>query len=259
MPTPVLIGLVAVAALVVGWLAYTLVSGGSDDETATDETPSTTVTIPTESTVVAPPLAAGAPATVPIEADTNDSPRVHPMTMTGGQTGTIVVTSDQRFTPQVALLTPEGTEVPMQGLALGRRGAAVAVSAPSAGEYSLLISGFSSVQTAYTVEFHADEAFLTPAQLAVGDCVNRLEGEDWRSVSGFFVIGCDQPHEGQVFEQVAGATESGQAAQERCDVARNEHILLPGFVNWFAYWGGDLTCILTSGTGAPLTGSLVSN
>jgi len=253
-----LLGLIAVGVLVVSALGYLLLSGGSDDEDAsTDEAP--TETIETSSTVPAPALAAGAPATVTLEADSADDPRVHPLSMGAGQTGTVVVEGQGAFTPVVALLDPNGDEVAAQGVITGPRGAAVNVTAAEGGEYALLVSGFTEGLSGYTVTFRPDETFSTPSQLAVGDCVDRLEGEQWTGVSGFFLADCGQPHEGQVFEQAPGNTASGQAAHEQCDVARGQRILLPGYVAWYAYWGEGLTCVVVNRTGGALTSSIVSN
>jgi len=250
-----LYGLIAAGVLVVALLVYLLTSQGSGDDATNATTPPATA--PTATTTVAPPLGANAPATVAIESGTSQSPRVHPLTLAAGQTGTVVVRANEPFTPVIQLFSADDAAVPLSGTSLGRRGAAVAVSAPAAGEYSLVVSGFSDRQQGYTIEFHPDEAFLAPEQLGLGDCVNRLDGEDWRSVSGFFVTSCDQPHEGQVFEQAAGGL-SGQAAQDRCGEARHQRILIPGFVSWFAYWGADLTCVARGANGAMLTQSIVS-
>ncbi len=245
-----------VVALVVG-LAYVWLSGGSDDNQAADEQPPTE-TIETSSTVVAPALAGGVPATVPIEGDTGDDPRIHPLSLSSGQTGTVVIDADGAFTPVVALLDPDGNELPSQGVTTGPRGAAVGITASDGGEHSLLVSGFTGSMNRYTITFQPDQTFVIPSQLAVGDCVDRLEGERWNAVSGFFVADCAQPHEGQIFEQAPGNTASGQPAQEQCHLARTQRVPIPGYVAWYAYWGDGLTCVVVNRTGGLLTDSVVT-
>lgn len=253
--TGVLIGVGALAVLVIGILVYVAVNSGSDGETADTVPPQT---VPTSATVGAPALSSSAPVSVTLDPSTIDRPREHPLTLTANQAGTVVVTSDQAFEPTVALVGPNGSEVPTEGVALADGGAAVTIHARGAGEYALLVSGFSSGQAGYDVEFRPSDTFVTPSQLAVGDCVEPLAGEEMESVSGFFVVDCAGAHRGQVFERASGASDTGQAAQERCDTARNQRVPLGGRVNWFAYWGDGLTCVLISGSGDPLTGSLVT-
>ncbi len=248
------IGLAAIAVAVA--VAYLVTSGGSDEESA-DEDP-TSETILFDTTVEEAPLTPGSPVQVSVDTDTRDEPRIHPLALSAGDTGTVVVSANQPFNAVVALVDPDGAEVATQGVALGRRGAAVAVNASTTGDHEIVVSGFPPSLTGYTVEYRPDETFVTPAQTAIGDCVNRLEGEEWRNANGFFVVSCDQPHEGQVFEQLPGVTDSGQAAHTRCDTARNNRVLVPGFVAWQAYWGAGLTCVLQGANGGLLTGSLVS-
>ncbi|MCB9373538.1 MAG: hypothetical protein H6518_12295 [Microthrixaceae bacterium] len=254
--TGVLIGVgVFAVVLIIGVVVYTLVNRDSDGETADTATPQT---VPTSATVDAPALTAAAPVSVTLDASTIDRPREHPLTLRANQTGTVVVTSGQTFEPTVALVGPNGSEVPTDGVALTGGGAVVNVQARGAGDYALLVSGFASGQGGYDVEFRPADPFVTPSQVAVGDCVEPLEGESMESASGFFVVDCAGAHRGQVFERAAGATDTDQAAQERCDAARNQRVPLGGRVNWFAYWGDGLTCVLISGSGDPLTGSLVT-
>lgn len=253
--TGVLIGLgVFAVVLLIGAVVFVAVNRGSDDETADTVPPQT---IPVSATVDAPALSGGRPVSVTLDPSTLDRPREHPLTLRANQTGTVTVT-DGGFEPVVALVGPNGSEVPTEGVALNDGGAAVTVQARGAGEYSLLVSGFSSGQSGYDVEFRGGDPFVTPADVEVGDCVDALSGEQIESVSGFFVVDCAGPHRGQVFERIPGATESGQAAQERCDAARNERIPLAGRVNWVAYWGDGLTCVVVAGSTEPLTGSVVA-
>lgn len=251
-----LIGLgVFAVVLLIGLVVFVVVRQGSDGETADTVPPQT---IPVSATVDAPALSGGRPVSVTLDPSTLDRPREHPLTLRANQTGTVVVTADAGFEPIVALVSPNESEVPTEGVALTGGGAAVTVQARGAGEYALLVSGFSSGQSGYDVEFRGGDPFVTPADVEVGDCVDALSGEQIESVSGFFVVDCAGPHRGQVFERIPGATESGQAAQERCDTARNERIPLAGRVNWVAYWGDGLTCVVVAGSTEPLTGSLVA-
>lgn len=253
--TGVLIGLgVFAVVLLIGLGVFVVVRQGSDDETADTVPPQT---IPVSATVDAPALSGGRAVTVTLDPSTIDRPREHPLTLRANQTGTVTVT-DGGFEPVVALVGPNGSEVPTEGVALTDGGAAVTVQSRGAGEYSLLVSGFSSGQSGYDVAFRGGDPFVTPADVEVGDCVDVLSGEQIESVSGFFVVDCAGPHRGQVFERIAGATETGQAAQERCDAARNQRIPLGGRVNWVAYWGDGLTCVVVAGSTEPLTGSLVA-
>ena len=254
--TGVLIGLgVFVVVLIIGIVVFAVVNGGSDGETADTVAPQT---VPSRAPVDAPALRTSAPVSVTLDPETIDRPREHPLTLTANQAGTILVTSGQAFEPTVALVGPNGSEVPAEGVALADGGAAVTIHARGAGEYSLFVSGFSSGQSGYDAEFRAGDTFGTPSQVAVGDCVDPLDGEEMESVSGFFVVDCATAHRGQVFLRDAGATDTDQAAQERCDAARNQRVPLGGRVNWVADWGDGLTCVLISGGGDPLTGSLVT-
>lgn len=254
-PLPgVLIGVgVVVVVLIIGIIVVMAVNGGSDDNADT-----TSETVPTSATVDAPALTPSAPVSVTLDPSTLDEPRVHPLTLRANQAGTVVVTSGQTFEPTVALVAPNGSEVPTEGVALADGGAAVTVQARGAGDYELLVSGFSPGQTSYDVAFRRRDVFVTPSQVSVGDCVDPLDTEQMESVSGFFVVGCAGAHRGQVFLRDAGATDTGQAAQERCDAARNQRVPLAGRVNWFAYWGDGLTCVVVSGDDSPLTGSIVA-
>ncbi len=255
--TGVLIGLGAFAVvLVIGLVVFLAVNGGSDENTSDTVPPQT---VPTSATVEGPALAASTPVSVTLDPATLDQPREHPFTLRANQAGTVVVTSGQAFEPTVALVGPNGSEVPTEGVALADGGAAVRINARGAGEYTLLVSGFSSGQSGYDLEFHPRDPFFTPSEVEVGDCVEPLAGESMDSPSGFFVVDCAGAHRGQVFERIPGASDTDQAAQERCDAARNERIPLAGRVNWFAYWGDGLTCVVISGGGDPLTGSVVNS
>lgn len=206
---------------------------------------------PDEQSVTGPALVAGEPVTVSLEGDTAAA-RVHQMRMSRGDTATVFVTSARRFAPTVAVAGPSGEPVATEVIALGSKGAAATFTATEDGPQSVAISNFSDAQRDYQVE-RRNVRFRTPEELAVGDCVSRYGDETWAHVSGFTVRSCDRAHEGQVFEQVPGFGDEESDAQTQCDIARNQRVHLPGYVEWRAYWGDDLTCIVVADNG---TGTL---
>ena len=225
-------------------------SGGGGQVTAT--------TIdPTATTVPADELTDGRPLTVPLAASP-EAARVHPVRLSNDELATIFVTGPEPFAPDLVVTGPDGAPLSAGVVALGDRGASISFQASDPGSHSVRVSGFSAAQPDYSIELREDTVFTTPEDLAVGDCVDRWGNEAWAEVSGFVLVGCDQDHEGQVFEQVSGFGGSRRAADERCDEARGERIALPGTVTWWSYWGDDLTCILVGQRGAALDRSLVS-
>jgi len=243
-----LIGVVALAVAALGfWLATTLL--GSDNESAPEEAEATSE----DAEIIVPET----PVRVAIDDGTEELERVHPLELQRRSSGTIVVTSTDAFDPQIALVNADGDEVPLEGVAVGDHGGAVALRAPRAGSYELVVGGFSEGQAGYRVEYLPQADFVAFSDLTVGDCVNRLSGERWMDASGFFIVPCGQPHEGQVLERLPSARVEGQGAQERCDIARHRRIRLGGYVNWTAYWGDGVTCIIRNRTSALLTGPIV--
>ena len=184
--------------------------------------------------------------TVPLVASP-EATRVHPVSLSDGEITTVFVTGPAPFAPDLVVTGPDGSPLAANGVALGERGASISFQPSDPGAHSVRVSGFSAGQPEYDIELRDGTVFTVPEELAVGDCVDRFDDEPWAEVSGFLLVGCDQDHEGQVFEQVSGFDGSRQAADERCDEARSERIALPGPVTWWSYWGDDLTCIVVGG------------
>ena len=208
-------------------------------------------------TTAAPALVSG--DRIPVALDGNRAdPRVHKVRLERGDTVTVFVPADRRFEPVVEVASPNGDPVSSHSIALGNNGSATAITASDTGQHEVSISNFGDEQTSYEVE-QRNTTFTAPQQLAVGDCVSRFEGETWDRVSGFMIRPCDRAHDGQVFEQVPDFGDNESEAQAQCDVARNQRIRLPGYVQWRAYWGDDLTCIVVRGNGSQhLTRSIVT-
>lgn len=208
-------------------------------------------------TTAAPALVNGEPITVDLEGNTADA-RVHKVRLERGDTVTVFVTGDRRFEPVVEVASPNGDPVSSQSIAVGNNGSATAITASATGQHEVSISNFGDDQTSYEVE-ERNTTFTAPQNLAVGDCVTRFAGETWARVSGFMIRPCDRSHDGQVFEQVPDFGDNESEAQAQCDTARNQRIRLPGYVQWKAYWGDDLTCIVVRGDGSQqLTRSIVT-
>jgi hypothetical protein len=201
-------------------------------------------------------LSAEEPVVVTIDTEP-DALRLHPVAMTGGQEATVFVTADEPFAPGLAVLDPAGVPVPMETTALGERGASVSFAADESGEHTLYVDGFSAGPAGYTAEMRVGSSFTTPGDVPVGECVDRWDDQEWQSVDGFLVVPCDQPHEGQVFEQISDLDQALEAAQDQCRQARIDRIELPGYVNWITYSGDDLTCILVGQDGSLLDRSAV--
>lgn len=202
-------------------------------------------------------LVAGAPVTVQLGDDT-ESVREHHVQVDQGASATVFVTAGRRFVPEVGVVAPNGDAVAVDLVALGNKGAAATFTATQSGQQSIRVGGFGEGQASYEADFRKVR-FRTPEQLQVGDCVSRFDDETWARVSGFMLRPCDRPHDGQVFEQQANFGNDEGAAQEQCDAARNERIQIPGLVNWRAYWGPDLTCVVVRGNGSgTLDRSIVS-
>jgi uncharacterized OB-fold protein len=242
---------VVVLVTVIG-IVVLLVSRSDDGGTADPDTVAAT-----GDTVPAPALTGGAPVTVTLTDDPGAT-RVHPVTLAAGEQATVFVTSGQPFAPNLAVNGPDGRPLAADAVALADRGGAVSIEATASGDHELLVSAFAEGQTDYTAQLEPDTQFLTPEDVPLRSCVDRWGDERWSDPSGFLVVNCDLPHEGQVFEQVSGFGGGRQAADERCDEARGERIALPGPVRWWSYWGDDLTCVVVGDEGTMLDRSVVS-
>ena len=199
-------------------------------------------------TAEAPALVQGEPTTVALEGNTGAT-RVHRARFDRGTTATVFVTGDQRFAPTVEIETADGEPVASESIAMGNKGTATTFTTTASGPHTIAISNFADDQPSYDVELR-NVRFVTPQQLAVGDCVSRFHDEAWTRVSGFMIRSCDRAHDGQVFEQVPGFGDRESEAQNQCDIARNQRIRLPGYVHWRSFWGDDLTCIVVRGNGS---------
>lgn len=199
-------------------------------------------------TTEGPDLANGRSVAVALDGNTDDA-RTHEARLTRGNSATVFVTGDPSFDPTVSVTSPEGDDVDIDLIRLANNGNAATFTATESGKYRVEVAGFLDDQESYDVEFRKAR-FVTPEQLAVGDCVTRIGDEEWARVSGFMIRPCDRAHDGQVFEQVPDFTDNDSEAQTQCDVARNQRIRLPGYVHWRAYYGDDLTCIVVRGNGS---------
>ena len=94
--------------------------------------------------------------------------------------------------------------------------------------------------------------------MPVGGCVNHLNDEAWDDVSGFLVLTCRGRHDGQVFVQDDSFEGNAADARAACDAARSERVNVPGYIDWWSYYGdGNLTCVLYREDGTSLTSSVV--
>lgn len=193
-------------------------------------------------------LASGRSVAVALDGETGDA-RAHQARLSRGSSATVFVTGDPNFDPDIRVESPEGDEVDVEVIRLRNNGNAATFTASETGKYTVEVSNFLDDQESYDAELRKVR-FATPEQLAVGDCVTRIENEEWARVSGFMIRPCDRAHDGQVFEQVPDFTDSDSEAQAQCDIARNQRIRLPGYVRWRAYYGDDLTCIVVRGNGS---------
>lgn len=208
-------------------------------------------------TTEGPDLASGRSVAVALDGNTDDA-RTHEARLNRGNSATVFVTGDANFEPVISVTTPEGDDVEVDLIRLANNGTAATFTATESGKYLVEVSGFLDDQESYDAELRKVR-FATPEQLAVGDCVTRIDDEEWAHVSGFMIRPCDRSHDGQVFEQVPDFTDNDSEAQTQCDVARNQRIRLPGYVHWRAYYGDDLTCIVVRGNGSQsLNRSLVT-
>ena len=203
-------------------------------------------------------LSGSEPSTVRLPGD-RDAARVHLPRLDRNQTATLFVEANDRFVPRIDVTGPDGEAVDIAPLALGSRGAAVTFRSGAAGRYTISVSSFEPDQRSYDVALRRDTRFVAPEDLAVGDCASRVGEETWGSVSGFLVVGCGQPHDGQVFEVVQDFGRGEGAAHDRCDEARSQRIRLGGYINWWAYWGSTLTCVARAPGNADLRRSIVAS
>lgn len=238
----VLAGLVLVAGAAVIVVLLVRDTGGGDS---------------TPEAVEAPALIEGQPLPVTIDADP-DAPRAHPVTLTGGDEATVFVTTGEPFTLTVGVRDPAGNPVLVEATALGNRGVAASFSTAASGEHTVEVDGFSATQPGYTAEVQVGARFTRPEDVPVSGCVDRWGEEPWSQLSGFLVVECDGPHEGQVFLQADDFGGQEQAAQRRCRAARRDRVRVPGYVSWVAYWGEDLTCVLVGRQDTTLDRSLVT-
>lgn len=239
--------------LALGSAALTVVSAiclvvllGGDDQAA-----------PPLVTVAAPSLAASEPTDVDLGEADIDTAQVHEVSLRSGERGTVFVTAEEEFAPRLVVLEPGGSPIGADPIALGERGAALTFTASERGDYEVTVSAFEPGQGGYTVEFVPDVRFVSPGSIRVGGCVDRREGERWETVNGFILVACSQTHDGQVFAQIEGFDGNARDAHDACDEARSAQIPVAGYIDWQAYWGDGLTCVLRSRNASGIQGTLV--
>ena len=107
-----------------------------------------------------------------------------------------------------------------RSLTVGRRSG---INARGAGEYTLFVLGSRAASPVTTSSSHPRDPFFTLSEVEVGDCVEPSPASRWTRRAVLRGRLRRRPPR-QVFERIPGASDTDQAAQERCGAIRNERI-----------------------------------